>query len=102
MVIKSIGLRKMGLNIGLNMKDQGYDVLGFDVDETKRTQAKKEGLTVVERLENFFINKKDSIPVITQSLYARDESKDNIKFNEKVVIAIPNEFGGHATYKKEL
>ena len=59
MTIKLIGLGKMGLNIGLNMKDHGYAVLGFDVDETKRNQAKQNGLNVVERLEDFFINKKE-------------------------------------------
>ena len=59
MTIKLIGLGKMGLNIGLNMKDHGYAVLGIDVDETKRNQAKQNGLNVVERLEDFFINKKE-------------------------------------------
>ncbi len=43
---------------------------------------------------------KVSLPVITQSLYARYKSKDDLKFTEKVVAAMRNEFGGHAVYKK--
>jgi len=43
---------------------------------------------------------KVALPVITQSLYTRYKSKDNLKFTEKVVAAMRNEFGGHAVYKK--
>lgn len=43
---------------------------------------------------------KISIPVITSALFARYKSKDQLKFSEKVVAAMRNEFGGHAVYKK--
>jgi len=43
---------------------------------------------------------KVSIPVIAASLFARYKSKDNLKFSEKIVAAMRNEFGGHAVYKK--
>jgi len=46
------------------------------------------------------LKNKVSMPVITQSLYARYESKDKIKFSEKAVAAMRNDFGGHTTYKK--
>lgn len=44
---------------------------------------------------------KVALPVITQSLYSRYKSKDDLKFSEKVVAAIRNEFGGHGVYKKK-
>ena len=54
MKIKLIGLGKMGLNIGLNMKDNHYEVIGFDASEEQRAQARKEGLKVVDSLESLF------------------------------------------------
>ena len=42
---------------------------------------------------------KVSMPIISGSLFARFKSKDETKFSEKVVSAMRNEFGGHATYK---
>ncbi|MFA5470981.1 MAG: decarboxylating 6-phosphogluconate dehydrogenase [Acholeplasmataceae bacterium] len=44
---------------------------------------------------------KVSMPVITQSLYARYKSRDENHFAEKVVAAMRKEFGGHAVYKKK-
>lgn len=43
---------------------------------------------------------KVSIPVIANALFARYKSKDEMKFSEKVVAAMRNEFGGHAIHKK--
>lgn len=40
-------------------------------------------------------------PVIATSLGMRFKSKDDLKYSEKVVAAMRNEFGGHALYKKE-
>ncbi len=40
-------------------------------------------------------------PVIATSLGMRFKSKDGLKYSEKVVAAMRNEFGGHALYKKE-
>lgn len=40
-------------------------------------------------------------PVIATSLGMRFKSKDELKYSEKVVAAMRNEFGGHALYKKE-
>ena len=38
-------------------------------------------------------------PVITQSLQVRFRSKQNDTFSGKIVAALRNEFGGHATEK---
>lgn len=46
------------------------------------------------------LRSKVALPVITQSLYSRYKSKDDLKFTEKVVAAMRNEFGGHAVYQK--
>ena len=45
---------------------------------------------------------KVSMPVTSNALFARYKSTDSIKFSEKVVAAMRNEFGGHATYKKDM
>lgn len=51
MKIGMIGLGKMGHNIALNLKDHGWDVVGFDVSSTQRQLAEQAGLTVVGDLE---------------------------------------------------
>ncbi|MCH4886928.1 decarboxylating 6-phosphogluconate dehydrogenase [Acidaminobacter sp. JC074] len=40
-------------------------------------------------------------PVISTALGMRFKSKDDLKYSEKMVAAMRNEFGGHALYKKE-
>jgi 6-phosphogluconate dehydrogenase len=40
-------------------------------------------------------------PVISTALGMRFKSKDDLKYSEKIVAAMRNEFGGHAVYKKE-
>lgn len=40
-------------------------------------------------------------PIISTALGMRFKSKDNLKYSEKIVAAMRNEFGGHAVYKKE-
>ena len=42
MIIKLVGLGKMGSNLALNLKDKGYDVFGYDNNETIRNQMKNE------------------------------------------------------------
>ncbi|WP_162146898.1 phosphogluconate dehydrogenase (NAD(+)-dependent, decarboxylating) [Acholeplasma granularum] len=56
-----------------------------------------EGKWMVEEALDFGV----AIPVIAQSLFTRYKSRDNVKFSEKVVAAMRNEFGGHAVYKKK-
>jgi 6-phosphogluconate dehydrogenase len=71
-------------------KDGNLDLIQGIVDDSG------EGQWTIE--EAFRL--KVSIPVITSALFARYKSKDNLRFSEKVVAAMRNEFGGHAVYKK--
>jgi 6-phosphogluconate dehydrogenase len=41
-----------------------------------------------------------SAPVITASLFQRFRSRDPESFSDKLLAALRNEFGGHATRKK--
>jgi 6-phosphogluconate dehydrogenase len=71
-------------------KDAHLDRIEGRVDDSG------EGQWMVEEA----LRTKVSMPVITNSLFARYKSKDGDKFAEKVVAAMRNEFGGHAVYKK--
>jgi 6-phosphogluconate dehydrogenase len=55
-----------------------------------------EGLWMIEEALKY----KVSLPVISQSLFARFKSRDDQMFSEKVVAAMRKEFGGHAVHKK--
>ncbi|WP_286209185.1 phosphogluconate dehydrogenase (NAD(+)-dependent, decarboxylating) [Dubosiella newyorkensis] len=52
MKVHMIGLGKMGLNISRNMKRNGIDVLGFDIDETICEAANKEGIPTADSLDS--------------------------------------------------
>ncbi len=62
-----------------------------------RVDDSGEGMWMIEEA----LKLKVSMPVITQSLYARYKSRDKNHFAEKVVAAMRKEFGGHAVYKKK-
>lgn len=49
--ISMIGLGPMGLNLALNIKDHGFDIVGYNRGEEKRIKARKEGLKVADSLE---------------------------------------------------
>ena len=72
-------------------KDIHLDEISGKVDDSG------EGMWMIEEA----LKAKVSMPVITQSLFARYKSKDELKFSEKVVAAMRKEFGGHAVYKKK-
>lgn len=57
MKIKMIGLGKMGKNLALNMIDNKMEVIGYDINESARTTAHNEGISVVDNLEDL-IDKK--------------------------------------------
>lgn len=46
-----VGLGKMGLNLALNLFEKNMDVIGFDVSEQARSEAKKENLPVCNSLD---------------------------------------------------
>lgn len=51
MEIGILGLGKMGLNIALNLKDKGFNIMGQDLSEHARTNAERENLTVFENVD---------------------------------------------------
>jgi len=71
-------------------KDASLDKIQGRIDDSG------EGQWMVEEA----LRSKVALPVITQSLYSRYKSKDDLKFTEKVVAAMRNEFGGHSVYQK--
>lgn len=70
-------------------KDANLDSIDGKVDDSG------EGMWMIEEA----LKNKISMPIISNSLFARYKSKDGLKFSEKVVSAMRNEFGGHAIYK---
>lgn len=57
MKIRLIGLGKMGFNLALNMKDNKFDVLAFDLNDTQKQLAKKEGIQVWIPLKRYWKGK---------------------------------------------
>lgn len=53
MQIGMIGLGKMGLNLMMNLRDHGVDVMGYDVNQVMRQSAIESGLTVYDELNEF-------------------------------------------------
>lgn len=45
-----IGLGKMGLNLALNAKDRGHEIVGFDATASAKEQAKEVGLLVADSI----------------------------------------------------
>lgn len=61
MKIKMIGLGKMGYNLALNMKNHGFDVWGYDVNENARNQAEKTGIHTCSNLNQMIDNDEQNI-----------------------------------------
>jgi 6-phosphogluconate dehydrogenase len=66
------GLGKMGLNMALNLQDNGIQVVGFDISEEVRKEAVNHHLTVEESLDNLIeaLGEKNERKVILLSLPA--------------------------------
>ena len=63
MDIGFIGLGKMGLNMALNVHEQGWPIIGFDVTKEARATAREQGLSVVDSLSELLkaLNKRKVI-----------------------------------------
>jgi len=46
-----IGLGKMGMNLALNMQDNGHTPVGYDLNNTNLTTANNYGLTTATDLD---------------------------------------------------
>lgn len=63
MQIGLVGLGKMGLNLGLNLKDHDHDVIGFDLSKEARAKADEEKINTVDSMDAL-INKLDGRKVL--------------------------------------
>lgn len=80
----------------MQMTKQAFENNGMLEDIIPRIDALGEGQWTVEEAIRLGV----SAPVITQSLFIRNASKDEGKFSDRVVAALRNEFGGHALHKR--
>ena len=59
MKIHLIGLGKMGSNLALNLKDNHFEVLGYDPNIEVRKESQKNGITVKNSLEELLANQNE-------------------------------------------
>ena len=82
----------------MQMTKQAFEHNGNELKEiVPRIDSLGEGQWTVEEA----IRLQVSAPVITNSLFVRNASKDDGKFSDRVVAAQRNEFGGHKLHKKD-
>lgn len=102
MEIGLIGLGKMGLNLAKNMRDNGIDVIAFDVFEQARQNAAKAGIPTAESLDQL-ISKLNQVRVIWIMVPAGKPTNDTIVqlrnqlSTEDIVID-----GGNSFYQNSL
>lgn len=65
MKIGLVGLGTMGVNMGLNLIDNGYEVLGYDVLDEARTNARKKNVDVYDTQEEMVEALGDNKVVLT-------------------------------------
>ncbi len=81
----------------MQMTKQAFEHNGNNLEAViPRIDALGEGQWTVEEAIRLGV----SAPVITNSLFVRNASKDAYKFSDRVVAAQRNEFGGHKLHKK--
>ncbi len=102
MNIHVIGLGKMGLGLAKNLKLNGYQVVGFDLNEETREEAKK-SISLVESSINAMTNHKDGLNVVLLSIpsgKAIDDTLDEIINNydsESIIVDC-----GNSNYKDTI
>lgn len=81
----------------MQMTKQAFDHNGNDLSQViPEIDSNGEGLWTVEEALRLGV----SAPVIANSLFVRNASKDKGKFSDRVVAAQRNEFGGHKLHVK--
>ncbi|WP_051420948.1 phosphogluconate dehydrogenase (NAD(+)-dependent, decarboxylating) [[Mycoplasma] imitans] len=60
-----IGLGKMGEGLIKNLKRNGYEVVGYDLNQTKYDQLKSEGFKLVDKLEQLVNPTKQNVVLIS-------------------------------------
>ena len=102
MKIGLVGLGKMGYNLALNLKRNGHDVIGYDVNQTILDNIKTEGVATADSLE-VLVNLLGSMRVIWLMIPAGElidiVLRDLKSFLEKGDIIIE---GGNSNYKDSI
>jgi 6-phosphogluconate dehydrogenase len=78
MEIGIVGLGKMGLNLGLNLQDNGVKVTGFDVSDEARSEAEANEFTVTTSLDEL-VESLEGQKVLLLSLPAGDITNSTVK-----------------------
>lgn len=101
MLIKLIGLGKMGFNLALNMKDNGIDVVGYDITEAALSKANENDIQTSKDLNDLISNKDRNI--VWVMLPAGNITNNTITELSKILnkndIVID---GGNSNYKDSL
>ena len=102
MKIGLVGLGKMGYNLALNLKRNGHDVIGYDVNQTILNNIKTEGVATANSLEEL-VNLLGTMRVIWLMIPAGElidiVLSDLKSFLEKGDIIIE---GGNSNYKDSI
>lgn len=104
MKIGIIGLGKMGLNLALNIKDNGFDVIGFDVVESVRDEANKKGIETLESLEDV-VNDLSDRKILFVMVPSGDPTRSTLEKLSDLLVDYPNSIvvdGGNTNYKMTI
>jgi 6-phosphogluconate dehydrogenase (decarboxylating) len=86
MELGMIGLGRMAVNVAERLARGGHRVISFDPKQEARTAIESQGAGSATSLQE---------DVITLSLIARRQSRDNESFSDKLLAAMRNQFGDH-------
>jgi 6-phosphogluconate dehydrogenase len=100
MRIKLVGLGKMGSNLALNLKDHGYEVLGYDANETVR-ELLKDDIEIANSLKDLLKSdhKRRIIWVLVPSQIIDKVIEDMMPFLNEHDIVID---GGNTNYNQSI
>lgn len=104
MKIGIVGLGKMGLNLALNMKDQNYDVIGFDVVDAVKQAANEVGIETFDTLETMIDNLEER-KVVFVMVPSGDPTETTLGNLNEILKSHPDAIvidGGNTNYKMSV
>ena len=104
MKIGIVGLGKMGLNLALNMKDQNYDVIGFDVVDAVKQAANEVGIKTFDTLETMIDNLEER-KVVFVMVPSGDPTETTLSHLNEILKSHPDAIvidGGNTNYKMSV
>src|SRR6188768_1750904 len=102
MQIGLIGLGKMGFNLALNLKRNGYEVVAYDVNQTTLQAIQAQGIKTATSLENL-VNKLNTKRIIWMMIPAGDLVDKTIQ-DLKHLLSVSDILidGGNSFYKDSV